>query len=194
MAAPKRSTAEREADLVEMARMLAEGATERELADRFDLAVSTVHRDVVEIEKRWRETAAKTIDTWKAKLLAGHEHTVAEAYREWHRSKEDAQKIVELTELVEDPAVIDDDDRAIANDEAVRPKVMSLTERTVTTEASIGDPRLLTVVTNARAEQAKIVGAYAPVKQEMGGRDGAAIPVQIIEIIPPDPPSPETEP
>ena len=173
-----------------MATLLVEGATERQLAERFDLSQPVIHRDVVEIEKRWRKEATQTIDTWKARILAGHQHTIAEASTEWHRSKEEAQKIVEVTELREEANVTTGDELAM-DDQPTPTRLLELTQRTVTTEGRTGDPRYLTVITNARAEQAKIVGAYAPVKGEVGGLGGTPLTVQLIEVIAPQPPEPE---
>ena len=71
MAAPKRSKAQREADLADMARLMTEGATERDLADRFGLSTGTISRDMKTVTQRWKDAAALSIDEWKAKLLAG---------------------------------------------------------------------------------------------------------------------------
>ncbi len=190
MAAPKRSKAQRESDLAEMAGLLARGATLRALCERFELSLGTVQRDVATIEKRWADRAQDEIAHWKGRLLAGHDATIEEAWIEWERSKVEATKIVEVTELTEEHGDTVDAD-AIATGEPVRPKVMVLTQRTVTTEAQTGDPRYQSVIIAARAEQAKILGAHAPAKLMHSGPDGGPLAVQVIEIVPPDSVQPE---
>lgn len=172
--------------MAELAIRLAQGSTHRDLAEYFGLALSVLQRDIKEVEKRWRSRSLDALDVWKGRLLASHDETAREAWIEWNRSKADAISIVEITELVEDEAAAAaEHGDAITTGEPTRPKVMHLTERKVTTDAQTGDPRYLTVIVNARAEQAKILGAHAPAKHELGGKDGALIQVQMIEIVVP---------
>ena len=55
----------------------------------------------------------------------------------------------------------------------------------------LGDPRYLAVITTARAEQAKLLGAHAPATLRHTGADGGPIPVQLIEVIAPAEPEPD---
>lgn len=167
-----------------MATMVAKGATQREIAETFGLSQPTVNRDVALIRRRWQKEAVAKIDHWKGILLAGHTEVIREAWSEFERSKADAQSIVEVTELMEalsTPA----EQAAIAKGESVQPRLMELTKRSVSTEGQTGDPRYLTVIINAQAEQAKILGAHAPAKLQHAGVDGGPMAVQFIEVIPP---------
>lgn len=182
MARPKRSKAQREEDLAEIAVMLSKGATEREIAKHFDISPSTAHRDVEEVEARWRDRAAATIDAHKARLIATHERVAREAWDEWDRSKQDGQKMVETTELIEVP--IEDED-GLAKTTTAQARILETVKRVMTTEGQTGDPRYLQVIEAALAEQAKLIGANAPAKHELGGIGGGAIPVQLIEVVAP---------
>lgn len=175
-----------------MAELLLKGATQRELAERFHLSPGTISRDVATVEHRWQQDALKSIDVWKGRLLATHEKVKAEAWNEFERSKADTQTIVEITELIEEPSV-PGEQNTVMSDQAIRPKIMELTKRQVTSEGQTGDPRYLTVIINAQAEQAKILGAHAPAKLQHAGPDGGPLPVQLIQIVPPATPAPNDE-
>jgi len=71
-----------------MADFLARGGTQRALAQKFNLALGTITYDVREIERRWQHKAAAEINSWKGRLLAGHNAVIEEAWSEWRRSKQ----------------------------------------------------------------------------------------------------------
>lgn len=179
MAEVKRTKEQREADLERMSVLVVQGATVREVAAAFGLSVSVAHRDIKEIERRWQKRAADRIDAWKGRIMAAHERVIAEAWREWERSKLDAESEVETTELPPRPKA----DGLAATDTAY-PDVLVLTRRVKTREGRLGDPRYLGQIETALAEQAKVIGLHAPVKAELT----APVPVQVIEIVPPEAP------
>lgn len=187
MAAPKRSKAQREHDLAEMADLLLRGLSQRDLAHHFDLSPGTISYDVKEVERRWRDRAVDAIETWKGRLLAGHERVIREAWREWGRSQSDAERIVETTELVKPgtttKTAAEEADDGIKADEPVQ--VLEVTRRVLTTEGQTGDPRYLTVIEGALTEQARLLGANAPERKEHTGADGAPLAVQVIEVVAP---------
>lgn len=149
MAARKRLKSEREAQLLEMADLASRGATERELAERFQLSRSTVHRDLKTIEKRWQARAAETVALWKGRLLARHDQVIRDAWAEFDRSKNSAIKTTDV--------VLQSDQ---GTDQTGEPTVV---RRIVTSSARCGDPHYLAVVVAALAEQARIIGAYGPI-------------------------------
>lgn len=188
MAAAKRSKAEREHDLAVMAELLAQGATQRELAERFELSPGTIVRDVREIETRWRDRAHEAVESWKGRLLAGHAQVIRSAWFEFERSKSDAQKMVETTEMVKPttpPAPNPHDLAGGIDPPFVEPQVLEVTRRVTTVEGQTGDPRYLVVIEGALTEQARLLGANSPERKELSGPNGTALPVQVIEIIAP---------
>jgi hypothetical protein len=187
VAANKRSKAERESDLAAMATLLAKGATQRQLAEQFDLALGTVSYDVKEIEKRWREHAAEAVDLWKGRLVASHDQVILESWQEWERSKADGEKVVEVTELMDSPD--EGDGFGLATAGTAPERLLEVTRRTVTIMGRTGDPRYLNTIETALAEKAKIIGAHAADKIEHAGKDGAPLLVTIIRDHPPGEPT-----
>lgn len=175
MAKAKRTKAQREEDLAEVAVLLSKGATEREIALHFDISPSTAHRDVEEVEERWQERAAAAIDAHKARLIATHERVAREAWDEWDRSKQDGQKLVETTELIEVPV---EDEDGLAKTTTAQARILETVKRVMTTEGQTGDPRYLQVIESALAEQAKLIGANAPVRRELTGKGGSPLTIE----------------
>lgn len=173
MAAQKRNKAQREADLAAMAVLVVKGATEREIANQFGLSPATAHRDVEEIEQRWRDRAYDLVQRWKGRMMAVHDRVAREAWEEWERSKRDAEKLVEITELVEPGTV--DETGALIDPTRPRTSVMETVRRTETRMGRTGDPRYLAAIESALSEQAKLIGAHAAQKHEHGGEDGGPI-------------------
>lgn len=180
MAAPKRSKAQREEDLARMAEMLAKGVTERDLAAEFQLSPSTVHRDVATIEERWRSHALQQADLHKGRILAGHDQVIKEAWSEFDRSKGDAEKMVEVTEMLKDQPAKPDGDVLAA--ESPYPLVLEVTRRTLTVEGQTGDPRYLTVIENALEAKAKLLGVNAPERHQVTGKDGGPVRLDVRDL------------
>jgi hypothetical protein len=159
---PKRKPAEREADLLETAQRYARGESYREIAAvinshrTYQLSHQTISKDVVEILKRWRATAAAEISEAKAAELLRINQLEREAWMAWERSKEDAQRRKSVRTGGDTP------DRVELN-----------------VEGQCGDPRYLQQVQWCIERRCKLLGLDAPTKQEVGGLGGGPIVIEL---------------
>jgi hypothetical protein len=98
MARPTRSKGQREEDLLFIARLYIHGDSQREIAEKLagerDYAVTarTICRDIQDLLKRWRESAAIEIGLAKGVELERLNRLEREAWQAWERSKKTATK------------------------------------------------------------------------------------------------------
>lgn len=140
MAAAKRTKAQREADLEEVAALYGRGSKLHEIAAHlnarrpYSLSVPTVCRDVREVVARWRESAASSIDERKAVELARLDELERTAWRDYEGSKRDR---VRRTRETRHGAEVGE---------------------TILTEDRIGNPQFLRIVESAINQRCKILG------------------------------------
>lgn len=143
MAAPKRTEAERERDLVEITSMYLQGFTQQHIAEAiskerpYSIGHKTIARDIKTLLERWRHGSFEEIGTAKRRELARLNVVEAEAWSEWHRSKLPIDKT--LSERREGEQGV------------------STTARTQR-ENRIADPRFLQIVQNCVEARGKILG------------------------------------
>lgn len=108
-----------------VAQLLLEGGyTQKQMADMIGVAPSTIHNDCKVLDKIWREEMAKSVETYKARVVQRLSYAMRENKEAWERSK--LKKVKEKTKTKEDSK---------GNKESK--------EVTVSEEDLIGDPRFL---------------------------------------------------
>lgn len=92
MAKNTRTTAQREADLVSIARMYCQGMTHYEISKQIGVSRQQIAYDLKEIQKRWRESAVRDFDAAKAEELAKIDNLEREYWEAWRRSIGEKQR------------------------------------------------------------------------------------------------------
>jgi hypothetical protein len=160
MARPKRTKAQKEADMVEMAKLYLEGYTQEEMAAQFKVSQVQICKDMRALRDEWIESSLVDIDAAKRRELARIDRVEDAAVSEYARSRQDAKKSVR-SEKVGSGEHTD-----------------SFVQQTETTEGRIGDPRFLTIIQNCVKQRCAILGLDAPTRNEMSGPNGGAIPIR----------------
>lgn len=147
-----------------VAQLYKRGFTYREIRDevkkRLNLptySLSTVKHDVDALLREWQAIRIEETDQAIALELQRIDELVKEAWNSWEQSKEDYLK--EKTKLKGTPAI-----GSSTESPNVRTKYV---EKTSETLRSVGDPRFLDTINRLLMERRKLLGLYAPEKQEV---------------------------
>lgn len=159
MAAPKRTTIQRERDLVTVAELYLKGCTQQYIAgvvsEEYEdetLTRQQIGYDIKKLIKRWQKSQLVDIDQAKTSELAKINHLERTYWDAWERSCEDAETVTQKTKGVVQRR--QDDDGAFVSE---RPA-----EATKTSKGQAGDPRFLTGVMTCIDRRCKILGIDAP--------------------------------
>lgn len=144
MAANRRTPAQREYDLQRIAGMYLKGKTQTEIGQEVGLSQPQVSYDLADIQRRWREDTTINIDEAKQRELSRIDELERTYWQAWEKSCNERTKT--STEKVSG-----DNGRAKAS---------------VQKEEMLGNPAFLAGVMSCIQERGKILGIYAPVKQE----------------------------
>lgn len=159
MAAPKRTKAQREADLERIADYIAMRWTERQMAEALMLSQGTIHRDIEEIERRHVARTMEKLERHKARLILGLDKTVRELWEAWFSSKglqirlREVQKRGETPEL--NPTMLPDGVTTVFTDG------FETTQQIKQSHYSPGNPRYMEQLIAAYKEIGAILGVYA---------------------------------
>lgn len=152
---PKRTKFEREDDYVTITRLYLQGKTQQEIADELKLSRQQIGFDLKTIQRRWRESTTINIDEAKQRELSRIDELERTYWQAWERSVE--QRTRTSTEKV--------------SGENGRSKA------SVQKEDMLGNPAYLAGVMDCIKERCKILGIYAPEKQEQSG----VIPIMLVQ-------------
>lgn len=146
-----------------VARLYKRGYTYREIRDevmkRLNLptyGLGTLVKDVQALLKEWQESRIEEMDQALALELQRIDDLVKEAWDAWDQSKEDYLR--EKTKLKGTPAY------GSADGSSVQTKYV---EKTSENLRSVGDPRFIDTINKLLQERRKLLGLYAPEKQEV---------------------------
>jgi transcriptional regulator with XRE-family HTH domain len=147
MAAPKRTAFERERDLERTASLYLKGKTQQEIADEIGVSRQQVGFDIQTVQRRWRESTVINLDEAKQRELARIDELERTYWQAWEKSTGERTK-------TKQEKTGGDGGQAKAS---------------VEKETLHGNPAFLTGVFNCVQERCRILGLYAPTKQELGG-------------------------
>lgn len=150
-AVPARNlSAKREGRLTEVARLLRQGRTEREIADELGVSNTQIHRDKEIIEARWQAAAREDTEAWKARMLARLDYVYGEAMAAWEKSKQKRTKT-----------------RVTSGKPAAGERLPSVVSTTVHSEEALPVPKFLEVAVSAVGHMAELLGLDNPQVQEL---------------------------
>ena len=171
MAAPKRTEAQRQADLVEISKLNIYGLGLREIAQKiaqtpditgnprgYTLSFQTIGNDVNDILGRWRETINSEIGELRAAELSRINRMELEAWDAWTKSKAAATSSMTV--------------RDIGSSKPDKLQVKS--------EEQYGDPRFFAVIQWCIDKRSKLLGLDMPTKQEVTGAGGGPCVIEVV--------------
>ncbi len=160
----KRSAAQREGDLVAVARLLREGFTHREIAEwirlnrPYKLSRTQVAYDCAELTRNWRASAREAIEDRVARQLAEIDAACAENWKAWEKS------IGEVTEVVQE--------RVETDKESVRSRRRVVIRKWT----SHADPRYIRNILDCVEARNRLLGLTKH-RLEVAGLDGGSLEV-----------------
>ena len=136
---------------------------DRLLAEGFRASPSTVQRDMNEMA----ESISERTQGLRLELIADCRWRQKQARAEWERSKLDRERAKVQT----------------TTGDGGKEGAAGKTVQEQTSEGRIAEAALLREDRENGAEIAKLAGAYVPVKHELSGPDGGAIPLEVKEVV-----------
>ncbi len=155
---PKRTAAQREQALLEVARLDGLGHTTRSIAAKMGVSHTQVEYDLRIIKRRYAEATLEERHAKVTEKIAQLRDVRRRAYEEWERSRKDRER---TTKTKTGPAT----------DAEGKPAGGSM-KVTITTEHGLGRNEYLTTILRTLEDEADLLGLYAPVKVAPTTPDG----------------------
>ena len=169
----RRSIAEREEDLFEVAEMVAQRASQKEIADRFNLSKAQASRDVTEIYSRWAAPDKANLMMFKSRFLA-ELNALKKRYRAaWEVSQKPREMEFRQKNSTEGEVEVEEDGTPRAAGGNARTKVW------LRRESSAGDPSFLNGIRECLKLEARIRGLDDPQQTDVQRRE----PIKIIRFL-----------
>lgn len=149
MAAPTRTSVQREKDRAETAALYLQGWYQVDIAKRVGISQQMVSYDLKVLQKRWQKSALVDIDKAKGQELAKVDRLEREYWAAWIKSKEKGVRAKTTTQR--------------------DGKTVSVAREADNRE---GDPRFLAGVQWCIERRCKIIGIDAPKRQQITGAEG----------------------
>lgn len=127
------------------------------------LSTGTVKRDIDTLLEEWRDDRVKDTDALLELELARIDETCKELWEQWERSKEESE--VKTTKRKGIPRQQGDGQQQPGGGQI---HTLSLEEKKVS-QQGLGDPRYIAEIRAQLMERRRLLGLYAPEKQEISG-------------------------
>jgi hypothetical protein len=160
MAAPKRTEFEREQQLLEIQSMYLRGERQVDIAAKFGLSQPAISRDLATIKARWKNSQLIDMNEAKQRELARVDELEKVYWTAWEKSLGERRKTRQ-------------EKYAGAGENGKEHSRAS-----VETEIMLGNPSYLAGIADCVDKRCKIIGLYAPAKQEHTGAGGGPIKYQ----------------
>lgn len=144
MASTKRTPTQREYDLDKIAALYLQGRRQVDIAEELNVTQQQISYDIKELHKRWRESSLIDLNEAKQRELARIDELERVYWQAWEASRGEQQR-------------------------STATKTAATARAQITKIDSPGDPRFLAGVQWCIDQRCKIIGVYAPVKQEVSG-------------------------
>jgi hypothetical protein len=149
VAAPKRTTFERELDLARIASMYLGQKTQREIAAELGLSQGAIHRDISEVRRRWRESSIVDMNEAKQREL---------------------DRIDQLERMYRDAYTRSMGEKVTTRTEQEGRGAAATTKAIVQREQLIGNPAFLNGIQSCIEQRCKILGIYEATKISLDWR------------------------
>lgn len=160
MAAPKRTPTQRENDLERISTLYLKGKRQVEIAVELGVTQQQVSYDLKEIHKRWRESTTINLDEAKHRELARLDILENTYWSAWERSLDERTKT--RTE------------RTSRGGDGQQDKA------SIEKETLLGIPAYLAGVERCIEQRCKLLGIYAPTRNEHTGAGGKPITIEYV--------------
>lgn len=166
----KRSTAEREEDLVLVADLYVKNMTYREIAQEinksrhYNITFQTVSNDIKLLLDRWRETHDQKIDLYMIEQLKKLDKVEKEYWDAWERSKEEFRKVATKG-------------KGVAGKD--KPQYQ---EKSITTEERNGNPAYLAGVRQIIKDRCELLGMLKQKVEHSGSVQTTTEPRRVLKI------------
>lgn len=161
MPGPKRTKFQIEHDRRITQDMYLRGKTQADIADALGVTQQQISYDLKAIQQQWREDTTIDLDEAKQRELARIDLLEREYWDAWERSCDEFKV------------------KTIRAKGANAEDAKNSAEQTMRTEPRNGDPRFLAGVQWCISERSKLLGIYAPTRQEVTGANGDALHIVI---------------
>ncbi|MBD1842482.1 helix-turn-helix domain-containing protein [Cyanobacteria bacterium FACHB-63] len=155
-----RKKVQRDRDRASIAELRLKGWSQQRIAEYLEVDQSTVSRDLVALERQWKESSLRDFDAERGMQLEKLDLLEREYWDAWERSQ--ASKESTISEQLRNAAV-NDDGSPIASGGRVR--------QMTRTEQKIGDPQFLSGVLKCIGERSKLLGLYLDTKGDRTAED-----------------------
>lgn len=184
----RRKLEQREYDLTLVSSLYLQGATYEQIRERVlletgrNLALNSIVNDIANLKERWRSAQLESLSYYTIRELEKIDAVEVEAWRQWERSKGDAEKeqirqkgmVVpeDVTPEAEAKLLREIEAREQAPSRAGRMAraagkvVIGEFERTDTREGRTGDPRYLVVILQCSEKRIKLLGLERAPKRD----------------------------
>lgn len=164
MAANKRTETQREYDLELTASLYLRGNSQQSIAERIGVTREQIKYDLKAIQKRWQDKTTINLDAAKQKELARIDELEREYWQAWDASKGEKTKQRQESN---------------GKDSEGKPRII---KAVMEKDQMLGNPAFLAGVQWCISERCKLLGIYAPAKQEMSGPNGGPIETKDITL------------
>lgn len=123
-----------------------EGYSYREIAERFGVSVTTIHRDIKKIREEWKKSRPDRYQEGLDRALASLDRIEANAWKGWNKSLEDAVESVEELNETKDG---------------------SFAKKQTRRRGQSGDSNFLAILERCQGRRAAIQGFEAPKQMEV---------------------------
>ena len=168
---PKRTDAQRERDMAEIARRYLRGETQAQIARAVGITQQQVSYDLKRIRQKWKEETVFDFEEAIIEQLKRIDALESEYWQQYERSK--------LGRTKEIVAITGKRRPGDKKDEAPQPDRVT---KTNITEDTPGDPRYLAGVQWCIQERSKLLGLYAPQEINLRAQDAEAASVLMLDM------------
>ncbi len=170
MAAPKRTSIQREADLERIAQLYLQGHKQADIAVTLDVSQPQISYDLKTLQKRWAAASVRNIDTAKGEELARIDELERVYWDSWRKS----QGLIKVKSVDREKIVLDELNKIHKGVQAagVAGQDGEIVRTLVRTEKRVGEGKYLDGVQWCINQRCKILGIAAPSKMALTDPSG----------------------
>lgn len=138
------------------------GHSQADIGREIGVSQQQVSKYLRVLQKAWLERLGSDVEATKSRELARIDRLEREYWTAWTKSQEDSETSVE---------------------ESGSGPLGPTSKHSLTRKGQVGDPRFLQGVMQCVEMRLKIIGGFAPIKQEHSGPNGGPVAITMIEVV-----------